>query len=143
MELTNVPWRTVEKEPGTEPGRYATYVHPIVYQRPHLDEKTILINDLQTDHVIGLSPDESEALLQEVFSYLYAPEAVYSHEWEPNDIIIWDNIALQHCRPDNMGTVRRHLRRQSIDGWNLGNGDVMEWHDTAIYDSRIVAQAEG
>lgn len=42
-----------------------------------------------------------------------------------------------------MGTVRHHLRRQSIDGWNLGNGDVMEWHDTAVYDSRIVAQAEG
>ena len=88
-----------------------TYVHPIVYQPPHLDEQTILVNELQTSHVVELPAEEGEELLQELFARLYAPEFVYRHEWRPNDIIIWDNLALQHCRPTEMGTVRRHLRR--------------------------------
>jgi taurine dioxygenase len=141
VELTNRPWRKVEKDPDAPPGRYVTHIHPIVYQPPHLEEKTMLVNELQTSHIVDLPRDEGEALLEELFSQLYAPEHVYSHEWEPNDMIIWDNIALQHCRPTEMGTLRRHLRRQSIDGWYLGDGDLLEWHDSAVYDPKIVAEA--
>ncbi len=139
VERTNRRWRAVEMEPDAAPGRYVTYVHPIVYQPPHLDEQTILVNELQTSHVVELPAEEGEELLQELFARLYAPEVIYRHEWRPNDIIIWDNLALQHCRPTEMGTVRRHLRRQSLDGWFTGDG-VLEWHDTVVYDASIVPE---
>lgn len=139
VERTNHRWRQSEAEKDAPPGRYVTYIHPIVYQPPHLDVKTILVNELQTSHIVELPEEEGEAILQDLFSRLYDPNVVYSHEWQPNDIIIWDNLALQHCRPTEMGTLRRHLRRQSLDGWYTDDG-VIEWHDTVVYDPRIVAE---
>ena len=140
VERTNQRWRAADIEPDSAPDRYVTHVHPIVYQPPHLDEQTILVNELQTSHIVELPDDAGEELLQELFARLYASESVYRHEWQPNDLIIWDNLALQHCRPTEMGTLRRHLRRQSLDGW-YGDDGVLEWHDTVVYDAKIVAEA--
>jgi taurine dioxygenase len=140
VERTNLRWRQAEIEADPAPGRYVTYVHPIVYQPPHLDVRTILVNELQTSHIIELPEDEGEELLQELFARMYAPEIVYSHQWQPNDVIIWDNLALQHCRPTEMGTARRHLRRQSLDGWYGDDGSVLDWHDTVVYDARIMPE---
>jgi taurine dioxygenase len=140
VERTNHRWRQAEVDPDAAPGRYVTYVHPIVYQPPHLDQKSILVNELQTSHVVELPGDEGEALLQDIFARLYAPDVVYRHQWQPNDVIIWDNIALQHCRPTEMGTLRRHLRRQSLDGWYFDDGTALEWHDTVVYDARIASE---
>ncbi len=103
----------------------------IVYQPPHLGPKTLLVNELQTSHIVELPRDEGEALLQEVFSLLYGTADLYTHDWEPDDVIIWDNLALQHCRPAEMGSFRRHLRRQSLDGWYTDDG-VIDWVDTVV-----------
>jgi taurine dioxygenase len=51
-----------------------------------------------TARVEGLDPVESEALLDELFAHLYRPEAVLDHEWRQGDLVIWDNLALQHAR---------------------------------------------
>jgi taurine dioxygenase len=135
VERTDQRWREEEIPADAAPGRFLTYVHPMVYQPPHLQPKTLLVNELQTSHIVELPRDEGEALLQEVFSLLYDPAGVYTHEWEPDDVIIWDNQALQHCRPAEMGEARRHLRRQSLDGWYTDNG-VLDWVDTVVrYDA--------
>jgi taurine dioxygenase len=84
-----------------------------------------------TSHVVGLPPEESEALIQELFSRLYADDNIYSHSWQTNDLIIWDNLALQHCRPAPMGSTTRHLRRQSLDGWYTDEG-VLDWPETVV-----------
>jgi alpha-ketoglutarate-dependent taurine dioxygenase len=47
-----------------------------------------------------MSPEDSEALLDELFDHMYADENVYTFEWKQGDFIIWDNIAMQHARPD-------------------------------------------
>ena len=88
------------------------------------------MTELFTSHIVELPRDESEALLQELFSTLYADDNVYTHTWQNNDIIIWDNLALQHSRPVDMGSAPRHLRRQSLDGWYTDDG-VLDWQETA------------
>jgi taurine dioxygenase len=142
VERTDQRWREEEMPPDAAPGRFVTYVHPIVYQPPHLRPKTLLVNELQTSHIVDLPRDEGEALLQELFSLLYEKADVYGHAWEPNDVIIWDNLALQHCRPAEMGTPRRHLRRQSLDGWYTEDG-VLDWVDTVVRYDAIQPEAVG
>ena len=44
---------------------------------------------------------------------LYAPDNVYTHRWQPDDLLIWDNHALQHAR-DVPGESPRTLRRVAI-----------------------------
>ena len=52
--------------------------------------------------------------IQDLFARIYADDNVYTHRWQTNDVILWDNLALQHSRPAEMGLPVRRLRRQSI-----------------------------
>ena len=51
-----------------------------------------------TSRVVELPDDESEALLQELFDVLYDPTEVYEHTWQVGDLVVFDNLALQHAR---------------------------------------------
>ena len=115
--------------------RFATYDQPIVYQTPHSGQKTLLVSEFFTSHVVELPREEGEALLQNLFSRLYADDNVYTHMWQTNDVIIWDNMALQHCRPADMGTATRRMRRQSLDGWYADDG-MLDWPETVIAYAR-------
>lgn len=119
---------------GTPRNDARSFAHPIVYQLPHIDKKVVFVNESSASlipnsmsHVLNVPPEEGKALIQELFSYLYADDNIYTHRWQVGDVVIWDNIALQHCRPaDFENGAPRHLRRLSLDGWNTGHG-VMEW----------------
>jgi alpha-ketoglutarate-dependent taurine dioxygenase len=65
-----------------------------------------------TKEIVGLPDIESEALLAELFAHLYQPSARWNHEWRPGDLVVWDNIAMQHARPNVAGNgPARTLRK--------------------------------
>lgn len=130
-ERTDYRWREDHIPPGLDPDRFLRHVHPVVYKMPHLAQNTILANQLMTSHIVELPIDESEALLQDLYSLIYADDNVYAHHWQTNDLIIWDNLALHHCRPAEMGLPPRRLRRQSIDGWFTSDG-LLDWQETVV-----------
>ncbi len=138
-ERTDYRWREENIPADAAAGQFLRHEHPIVYPMPHTDQRTILVNELLTSHVVELPLDEGEALIQELFSLIYADDNVYTHHWRTNDVIIWDNLALQHCRPVEMGLPHRRLRRQSIDGWYTDDG-LLDWAETVVayvgYDRR-------
>ena len=91
---------------------------------------------MQTARLNGLAPGQSEALLQELFGYLYASDNVHQHEWRNGDLVIWDNIALQHSRPDLTGCTPRRLQRIAVADksffdlcpqFDLGDPRVAAW----------------
>jgi taurine dioxygenase len=53
-----------------------------------------------TKEIAGLDPQESEELLEALFAHLYRSEFIYEHHWRQGDLVCWDNIALQHARPN-------------------------------------------
>jgi taurine dioxygenase len=130
-ERTDYRWQEVNIPADAEPGRFLRHEHRIVYPMPHTDRRTILVNELLTSHVAELSYDEGEALLQQLFSLIYAEDNIYAHHWQTDDVIIWDNLALHHCRPAEMGLPVRRLRRQSLDGWYSDDG-LLDWHETVV-----------
>ena len=70
-----------------------------------------------TSHIVGVSREESEALLKALFGHMHAPENVIEHEWSPHDLVIWDNLACQRARPDvKVDSSVRTLRKV---GWPL------------------------
>lgn len=125
--------RTYERVPydeiltSDEPGRFVTYEHPVLFDPPHLDRKAIIASEQMTVHVVGLDEAHGDAFLRALFRHLYADDNVYTHHWKPNDVIVWDNIALHHSRPAAPGPEPRHLRRQCIDGWYRDDGTVLDW----------------
>ncbi len=44
----------------------------------------------------GLSSDESEKLLTELVEFACQPPRTYRHQWQPGDVVIWDNRCVLH-----------------------------------------------
>lgn len=95
--------------PGWGPAHYWTH-HPAIFEaRPGVE--TLFLCLQHTDRLIGLPRNVSDGLLEEVYGELYAPAQVYEHAWQPHDLVIWDNLAIQHARPEprpNPRTLRRY-----------------------------------
>lgn len=85
--------------------------HPVLWPHPRTGRTILYVNELQTDSIVGLPPEESEDLLQRLFAVLYDPSNVFEHRWSVGDLVIWDNFSLQHGRrhmPER--EVREHRR---------------------------------
>jgi taurine dioxygenase len=93
----------------------ASYVRPALLEHPVTGETILYVNELMTDRVEGLSQDDSRALLEDVYEHLDDPSLRYDHTWIEGDVIIFDNIKLQHGRTDMPKSERRSLRRLQID----------------------------
>jgi taurine dioxygenase len=65
--------------------------------------------------VEGLAAQDSATLLNEVYSVLDDPSLRYEHTWAVGDVIIFDNIKLQHGRTEMPEGQRRSLRRLMLD----------------------------
>jgi taurine dioxygenase len=89
-------------------------VHPVLKQHPRLDVPLLFVSEMQTDSIIGRTPDDSEALLDAAKQVLYEPDNVYEHRWRVGDLAMWDNLALQHARGDLSAVGPRTLRRVPV-----------------------------
>lgn len=90
------------------------WVHPMARRDPETGRRALWVNKLTTVGVEGLSSDESHALFEKVRHHLYDPALTYHHRWTPGDLILWDNLALQHARTPFDPAARRTLRRTAI-----------------------------
>jgi taurine dioxygenase len=86
--------------------------HPVVLTHPVTGARVLYATQMQTDSIVGLPEAESEALLERCWAAMYAPDNVYEHQWQVGDLLVWDNLALQHARDAVIG--RRTLRRVPV-----------------------------
>lgn len=84
---------------------------PALYVNPHNGRTCVWVNAMQTARLLDMEWEDSRDLLHEVYGHLYAPANVYEHRWCNGDLIIWDNIALQHMRGNVEGVGKRLLQR--------------------------------
>jgi len=82
------PQRTAERSRAT--------AIPMIH--PRTGRPILYVSQMMTTHVEGISPEDSEQLLNEVFTVLYAPENAFEHDWRVGDLVVWDNLATQHAR---------------------------------------------
>jgi alpha-ketoglutarate-dependent taurine dioxygenase len=75
-------------------------VTPIAFSHPRTGRTVLFVSQQMTREVVELPPGESEELLEELFAHLYAPDLVYEHTWCDGDLVVFDNVALQHARGD-------------------------------------------
>jgi len=88
--------------------------HPVVWNHPATGEPVLYLSGMHTDCIAGLPEAESEALIAELFDYLFAQKNIMTHTWRNGDLVIWDNLAVQHAREDVSQVGIRTLRRVSI-----------------------------
>jgi taurine dioxygenase len=73
---------------------------PIGHRHPRTGETLLYICQQMTSGIQGMEKAESDALLEALFDHLYTQQSVFEHYWRKNDLVMWDNLALQHARPN-------------------------------------------
>ncbi len=89
---------------------------PLVIRHPETGRKALYVNRLMSHRIEGLSEAESDALLEELFTYGEDPAVRYEHVWKVGDLVMWDNLCSMHARTDFPRTERRLMRRFTIAG---------------------------
>ncbi|MFA5491192.1 MAG: TauD/TfdA family dioxygenase [Candidimonas sp.] len=89
-------------------------VHPFVYTDPRTGENGLWVNGITTVEVIGMAPSEGKALVDEVRNYIRTEPSNYTHRWQANDLVLWNNLVLHHARTPFDSNARRTLRRTPI-----------------------------
>jgi alpha-ketoglutarate-dependent taurine dioxygenase len=77
-----------------------SFTMPIARTHPRTGATALTVSENHTRAIVGLDPVESDELLEELFAHMYRVGDTYEHEWRQGDLLIWDNIALQHARPN-------------------------------------------
>ena len=90
--------------------------HPVAITHPETGRKALYVNRLMSQRIDGLSPDESDELLETLFRYGENPDFIYEHHWRPNDLVFWDNRCSTHARTDFPPSDRRLMRRCTVFG---------------------------
>ena len=70
--------------------------HPLVAVHPETGEKILFTNAAYVDHIVGLTPRESQCLLEYLWEHCLQPEFTIRFRWSAGSIAFWDNRATQH-----------------------------------------------
>ena len=70
--------------------------HPLVAVHPETGEKILFTNAAYVDHIVGLTPRESQCLLEYLWEHCLQPEFTIRFRWNAGSIAFWDNRATQH-----------------------------------------------
>jgi taurine dioxygenase len=90
-------------------------VLPAIATNPHNGRRCVWVNAMQTARLLDMAWGHSRDVLHAVYARLYDPANVLEHRWRNGDIVIWDNIALQHAR-GNLDHVGHRLLQRVIVG---------------------------
>ncbi|MFC5046559.1 TauD/TfdA dioxygenase family protein [Aquimarina hainanensis] len=64
----------------------------------------------------GIPSQEIDDFIQDLNKTLYAPENLYTHQWQTGDIVFSDNHTLLHGREPFLKGAPRHIRRVQLLG---------------------------
>lgn len=90
--------------------------HPVVRTHPETGRKALFISEGFTSRIEGLSEGESEELLKFLFAHSTQPALTYRHQWQPGDLVFWDNRAVIHLAVGCPPTERSTLYRTTVKG---------------------------
>jgi taurine dioxygenase len=96
--------------PPDELPRSCDAMHPVLTPHPHTGRRALYVNDF-ADRIAGMDRADSDALLADLRAHLDAEAPCYVHHWRTGDLVLWDNVGLQHRRDPIPPNQRRHMRQ--------------------------------
>jgi len=90
--------------------------HPVVRTHPETGRRNLFVNPGFTTRIKGLTPRESDAILQFLYQHMTTPEYVVRYRWEEGDLGFWDNRTTMHYAVNDYGDAHRVIQRVTIQG---------------------------
>lgn len=90
--------------------------NPLVWTHPETGRKILNISTLNIDYVIGQRNEKGDALIRRLIDHALDPRFQYIHEWENNDMVLWDNRRTMHAAMGHPVDQIRIVHRTTIKG---------------------------
>jgi len=88
--------------------------HPIVHVHEGSGRKALYIA-AHTRDIVGMDRDEGRALIRELIEWATQPQYVFHVQYQPGDMVIWDNLCTMHRGGEfEERRYRRDMRRTTI-----------------------------
>ena len=71
-------------------------VHPLVRIHPEDGHKVLFFNPIKIENIVGMTPEDTQRLLEDLTERMLKPEFTYAHQWRHGDMLIWDNRSAFH-----------------------------------------------
>ncbi len=92
-------------------------LHPMVRTHPDSGIKSIYINPIRIEGILGLDHREALPLLADLLGHATQERFQYRHAWQTGDLVIWDNRCLLHkANGDYDMNEVRYLYRVMLKG---------------------------
>jgi taurine dioxygenase len=108
------PWRPALTQAQID--EVMPVVHPVVRTHPETGRKALFVSEHFTTKIVGLPENESRSLLDLLFAASTQHQFQLRHQWQPHDIVFWDNRSVLHLAAGTPDHIRRKLYRTTIEG---------------------------
>ncbi len=100
------------------------YDHPLRLINPRTGKPILFVTEHHASRIHELPEAESDRVIAEIFAHLYRDEAVYEHRWQPYDLMVWDNLAIQHARSEQVERSEGKRDMQRVTMHHIGLAEV-------------------
>ena len=91
-------------------------LHPVVRTHPENGRNGLFVNPQFTQTILGLSKNESNAILDMLYRHCQQPELTCRFRWRAGSVAFWDNRATLHYAIDDYGDATRIANRVTLRG---------------------------
>lgn len=105
-----------ESYAGADTRKLPGATHPLVRTHPETQSDLLFLGRRVKAWLVGLELDESEALIDRIWTHATRPEFTYFHNWRKGDVLMWDNRCVLHRREPFDPKARRIMHRVVIKG---------------------------
>jgi taurine dioxygenase len=100
----------------TDPSKAPGIKHPLVRTHPATGRKCLYLGRRLNSYIFGLSVEDSEKLLDELWAHTCRDRYVWEHKWRVGDLLVWDNRCTMHHRNAFAPSARRLMHKSTTAG---------------------------
>jgi taurine dioxygenase len=92
--------------------------HPLVRVHPETGERALYVSPSFLKSIVGVTPRESQALLELLWEHVTRPEFTVRFKWQKGSVAFWDNRSTAHLAPSDIFDLDfdRQLYRTTLVG---------------------------
>lgn len=91
-------------------------LNPLVWTHPETGRKVLNLSTMNMERIHGVDQEYGDALIERLLAHILQPQFHYIHEWENNDMVLWDNRRTLHIAMGHPIDQIRVVHRTTIKG---------------------------
>jgi len=95
---------------------YPRVLHPMVFTQAETGRKVLNVSPGFAEGIYEMGGPDGDALLREVLAYATDDSGSYVHQWQQDDMVLWDNWRVLHCASGVPPEETRVMQRTTIKG---------------------------